>query len=438
MFLGIPYAKVNESNPFGESLPQPPFATLFEANNDEIMCPQSEEFNQTIQGTINCLTLNIYVPKTANSTNKLPVLIYFYGGNYILGFNRKFLYGPKYLVRHDIIIVVFNYRVGPYGFLCLDIPEVPGNQGFKDQKNALRWVYKYIEEFGGDRNKITLDGHSFGAISVDLLLHSLDENERLFDKVILQSGPIFTPHPVNHMPHDKGVLKLAKYLGANTSDVKEAITFLSSVNPSLVIEASKKVVIPYRYCVEKPFENVNKLISDYPWNMKVPAAKNISFMVGNIQNETLFIYGLKIPEIIKRFDPILVSFKHFNMTREERYEMAKIIRDFYEVDRTFSMETVKEKFVEYGNDFDFLVSSRLNMFKYMENGAKDVYYYMFSYEGQRNFMTRKLGLTTEDGAMHGDEISFIFDVSFMEEPSPEDQLIIDRMTTLWANFVKYG
>lgn len=43
------------------------------------------------------------------------------------------------------------------------------------------------------------------------------------------------------------------------------------------------------------------------------------------------------------------------------------------------------------------------------------------------------------GAAHVDERGYLFDLeAITTEPNVEDQLMIDRITTLWANFVKYG
>lgn len=62
-----------------------------------------------------------------------------------------------------VIIVSFNYRLGPMGFLASsdleDLAAANGeaalNAGFRDMQAALLWVQRNIEAFGGDRDKVT-------------------------------------------------------------------------------------------------------------------------------------------------------------------------------------------------------------------------------------------------------------------------------------------
>ena len=56
------------------------------------------------------------------------------------------------------------------GFLSFDTDEVPGNAAIFDQIEALRWVNKHIQYFGGDPTQITIAGESAGSASVSLLL----------------------------------------------------------------------------------------------------------------------------------------------------------------------------------------------------------------------------------------------------------------------------
>lgn len=63
------------------------------------------------------------------------------------------------------MVVVIQYRLGPFGFLYTK-DKTPSNLGLWDQKLALEWVNKNIEAFGGDPNRITIFGESAGSMSV--------------------------------------------------------------------------------------------------------------------------------------------------------------------------------------------------------------------------------------------------------------------------------
>lgn len=69
------------------------------------------------------------------------------------------------------------------GFLSFDTDEVPGNAGIFDQIEALRWINKNIQYFGGDANKVTIAGESAGSASVSILLLA-PQAEGLTDQLI--------------------------------------------------------------------------------------------------------------------------------------------------------------------------------------------------------------------------------------------------------------
>ncbi|CAK1592678.1 unnamed protein product [Parnassius mnemosyne] len=432
MFLGIPYARVNDSNPFGPSVPYPDFDDVFEAYDDSAVCPQAEVFTKQIIGTLDCLHLNIYVPNKASTWNRLPVLVWVYGGGFRNGFAKRSVYGPKYLVRNDVILVTLNYRLGPYGFMCLDTPDIPGNQGLKDQLSALRWVKENIEAFGGDVNKVTMIGESAGGASVDFHLHSAQE--KLFDKVIMQSGTTLCPWAMAEAD-TRAPMAIAKHLGFEAEDNADALTFLSTVEPKLVTGAAVQLSLTFRPCAEKDFDGVEKFVGEHPINSQIPKAKDIKILIGHNNREMLHIYAKKTLDSAEGF---YVFKKHLETSFHLRNEddLVALVRQFYVGDKDFG-ENLKWDLMDFESDFRFNHPVHRSIQKYLDNAAT-VYHYVFSYSGGRNLNKIKRNIT-ENGAAHADEIGYIFDVSTLSETTTEDdQFVIDRITTLWTNFVKYG
>ncbi|RYP02658.1 hypothetical protein DL766_010257 [Monosporascus sp. MC13-8B] len=93
---------------------------------------------------------------------------------------------------HSILVVTFNYRVGPYGFIT-NGNSIKANNGLQDQRKALEWVQRYISKFGGDPDHVVLGGSSAGAASITLHLAAYGgRNEYLFHAVAAQSPAFAT------------------------------------------------------------------------------------------------------------------------------------------------------------------------------------------------------------------------------------------------------
>ncbi|KAH0819041.1 hypothetical protein GEV33_003750 [Tenebrio molitor] len=193
MFQKIPYA----APPIGDLRFQPPVppnkwegtlnATYLDAICYQISTDLPEE-------TEDCLYVNVYTPELPSEDNNvaIPVLLYIYGGGFYEGHAMQYRRGPEYLIDHDVVIVTFNYRLGPLGFLSTEDTVVPGNNGLKDQQLAIKWVHENIQLFGGDPEKITIVGESAGGASVSH--HLLNKNsEGLFRAAIMESGTAINP-----------------------------------------------------------------------------------------------------------------------------------------------------------------------------------------------------------------------------------------------------
>ncbi len=144
-----------------------------------------------------CLYLNIWTP-AKKPTEKLPVLVYFYGGGFVAGDGSENRYDGESLAEKGIVTVTLNYRLGVFGFfshpeLTKESPnKASGNYGLLDQHAALLWVKKNIAAFGGDPEKITIAGESAGSISVSTqMISPLSKN--LIAGAIGQSGAMINP-----------------------------------------------------------------------------------------------------------------------------------------------------------------------------------------------------------------------------------------------------
>ncbi|HYE74607.1 MAG TPA: carboxylesterase/lipase family protein, partial [Blastocatellia bacterium] len=141
-----------------------------------------------------CLYLNVWTP-AKTGREKLPVLVYFYGGGFIAGDGSEPRYDGESMATKGIVAVTVNYRLGVFGFfahpeLTKESPHrASGNYALLDQNAALQWVQKNIAAFGGDSKRVTIAGESAGSIAVSAQMASpLSKN--LIAGAIGESGSI--------------------------------------------------------------------------------------------------------------------------------------------------------------------------------------------------------------------------------------------------------
>jgi para-nitrobenzyl esterase len=124
-----------------------------------------------------CLYLNVWTP-AKSASERLPVLVYFYGGGFQAGDGSEPRYDGESMARKGIVALTVNYRLGVFGFMAH--PELTresphhasGNDALLDQAAALKWVHDNIAAFGGDPGRVTIAGESAGSIAVSTLMAS--------------------------------------------------------------------------------------------------------------------------------------------------------------------------------------------------------------------------------------------------------------------------
>jgi para-nitrobenzyl esterase len=168
-----------------------------------------------------CLYLNVWTPAESDQ-ERLPVLVYFYGGGNIAGDGSEPRYDGASLARRGIVALTVNYRLNAFGFLAH--PELTresphgssSNYGYLDQVAALRWVQQNIAAFGGDPSRVTIAGESAGSIAVSAHMIS-PLSQSLFAGAIGSSGSLMgalSPLPLAEA--EQNGLAFATRIGAPT------------------------------------------------------------------------------------------------------------------------------------------------------------------------------------------------------------------------------
>ena len=153
-----------------------------------------------------CLYLNVWTKKPGQTDAKLPVALWIFGGGMREGWGSEPEFDGQEWADKDVVLVSFNYRVGPFGFfahpeLSAEDPEhATGNWGTLDQIQAMKWVRENIAQFGGDPDNVMIFGQSAGSRSVKFLCSS-PLARGLFNKAVIMSGSgLVKPDSENQQP----------------------------------------------------------------------------------------------------------------------------------------------------------------------------------------------------------------------------------------------
>ncbi len=208
-YLGIPYAAPPLGKlRFAPPAPHPGWSGVRQAVAFGPGCPQlASKLGAALpagkpapfSASEDCLTANVWTPWPLPGM-AAPVLVWIHGGGYISGGSSVAHIAPPgtaLAVKQGLVVVSFNYRLGPLGFLAHpDLGKGSGNDGVLDQQALLKWVHLNASAFGGDPKNVTIAGESAGAFSVCVHLTSPGSNG-LFHRAVMQSGACPQKFPQN-------------------------------------------------------------------------------------------------------------------------------------------------------------------------------------------------------------------------------------------------
>lgn len=197
IFLNIPYAKppVGELRFEKPQLPEP-WSGIREAKSyGPTSIPHDTYSGWGVSEDVSedSLTFNVYKPhKKSDSKDGYPVLVWVHGGGFNVGSVPQTGYEKlsKNLLPKGVIIVDFQYRLGPLGFLTMGDDVLPGNYGYWDMAAALKFIHANIKFFGGNPNKVTAWGISAGGAAVSALSISPHSRDYIHQTIEMSGSPL--------------------------------------------------------------------------------------------------------------------------------------------------------------------------------------------------------------------------------------------------------
>ncbi|XP_066582627.1 esterase B1-like [Prorops nasuta] len=447
-FKGVPYAKP-PIGPlrFEDPVEPDPWSDVKDATKFGDKCAQVV-MGEIVSGSEDCLHLNVYTP-CIKPDKKLPVMVSFHWGIFLMGSSNSELYGADYLVRKEVVLVTVNSRLGILGFLNLNDPVAPGNQGLRDCLMALNWVKDNVSSFGGDPDNITLFGTCAGSCILFLLVKS-GLAEGLYHKIICQSGIPTCPWVFTAERHRDAPYKIASALGCDSKDPKTIVEFFRTVDYHTLVKHQEKLyddlgkvrgIVPFGPTVDD--KSSNPIVPRPPEEMQYAPLK-VPLLIGHSTEEGLHLCKESDYETMKKMN---LQYADCLPIMHEKLERNGLnVHDatrLYDCDEPVNRESLK-KYLYLVTDMAFVEDMYHYVQIQLEKSSQPIYMYEFSYD-TGDSLIKKLFNITLPGCTHGEDLSYLFYNNVMKiygknapEPGTVKYRIIQYFTEMWTNFARTG
>ncbi|XP_068608855.1 bile salt-activated lipase-like [Brachionichthys hirsutus] len=449
IFKGIPFADV--PGRFEKPKRHPGWDGVLKTTEYRKRCLQLNLIMTDTRGSEDCLYLNIWVPHGSSVSTDLPVMVWIYGGGFLLGgsmganFLDNYLYsGQEISDRGDVIVVTLGYRVGTLGFLSTGDSSLPGNYGLWDQHAAIGWVHRNIRSFGGDPDNITIFGESAGGASVSFQTLS-PHNKGLFRRAISQSGVALCPWGINRNPRRYAEEVAIK---VNCPTDHNMVACFKMTDPVLLTKAG---TLSISSSADNPIVN-NLLLSavidgdflpDEPHNLFHNVA-DVDYMAGINDMDGHLFTGLDIPSINSPLlDTAIEDVKRLLATYTKDKGPEGLAKGFSTYSFNWgsnpSQEIIKKTTVEIGTDYIFLVPTQAALYLHAANATTGrTYSYLFSEPNRMGGIGRPYPGWM--GADHADDLQYVFGKPFTTPLAywPRHRDVSGYIIAYWTNFARTG
>lgn len=139
--------------------------------------------------------LDIWVPEGTERGDRLPVVVFFYGGGWSSGERESHGFVARALAGEGFVAVIPDYRL---------TPKAHWPDFLEDAAAAVAWTRDYIGDLGGDPDRIALMGHSAGAYNAVMLALDPQWMRGAGSDASVIRGVVGLAGPYDFLPFEKG------------------------------------------------------------------------------------------------------------------------------------------------------------------------------------------------------------------------------------------
>uniref|UniRef100_A0A669F7N3 Carboxylic ester hydrolase n=2 Tax=Oreochromis niloticus TaxID=8128 RepID=A0A669F7N3_ORENI len=449
IFLGVPFA--DAPGTFEKPRPHRGWDGILQAKDYKPRCLQVNLLMNDYIGSTDCLYLNIWVPHGSSVSAGLPVMVWIYGGGFLVGgsmganFLDNYLYsGQEIADRGNVIVVTVGYRVGTLGFLSSGDSGLPGNYGLWDQQAAIAWVHRNIRSFGGDPGNITVFGESAGGASVSFQTLT-PHNKGIIRRAISQSGVALCPWGINRNPR-KFAEEVAQKVNCPTDNRMAACLKMTdpgalTLAGTISLSGSPDNPIVFNLVLSPVIDG--DFLPDDPSHLFHNAAE-IDYIAGVNDMDGHIFTALDVPSINSDLVDTPIDDVRRLLGAYTKEKGAVGLNNAYSTYTSNwgsnpSQETIKKTIVGVGTDYIFLVPTQAALYLHADHATTGrTYSYLFSEPNRMGGLI--MPYPSWMGADHADDLQYVFGKPFTTPLGywPSHRRVSGAMISYWTNFAKTG
>lgn len=278
----------------------------------------------------------------------------------------------------------------------------------------------------------------------------------LFHKAILQSGTGLSSWTINSNPA-QNAYDLADQLEVRYINHEDLVaklrelpgrTLMNTTPGLLDMEIARGLVSEFTYApvIDAPDYQGERFLPEHPRTlMQAGRAMDIPMIIGFCSEESLFmareqILDSNVRTIINNNRHMVVPTTIWDIDPHSPNGVAMTteIWQRYMNNQPLAMSNRLE-WSRWNTDVHFVYGIDETVRTHMQHKTAPIYYYRFSFDGSLNFLKRLTLLTSFPGAMHADDLGYLFDIPGLPMlPSNHANVVRRRMSRMWTDFAKYG